>query len=230
MTKTIKFQNKLIIGAIALCAMTPSFSNFANAKDGKIYVGASYGLGFSSKKFDYDPTHDDIDPTKLKRSNIFGVAIGTSINKNFRAEIAVNHFQNFKYQANDKQSADMSYKNKITSTAVFLNSYYDIKEIKGFVPYITAGLGVAKNKSGILKIHEKDSETTPYAEGKAKTQFAWNVGAGIGYNLNERLTLDLINYKHYNLGSTSTEKDENGDLYGGKLKIHSISTGIRIKF
>ena len=135
--------NKIILGAVAIYAFSPL--TFTHAEEGKAYVGANIGIGIPAKKFDYDDsTHQLIDPTKLKKSNIFGIALGYGITNNVRAELAINHFQNFKYQATNKQDADTSYKQKISSTSAFINGYYDINEMNGFIPYVSIGFGFSK--------------------------------------------------------------------------------------
>jgi opacity protein-like surface antigen len=220
-------MNKITLGAGVL--YTLSFLISTHAEEGKTYVAGNFGVGISAKKFDYDPKHNDIDPTKLKNSMNFGVALGYKVADHVRAELAINRFQNFKYQATDKQDTDMTYSQKISSTSAFINGYYDIKEMNGFMPYITAGVGFSKNKAGDFSVNSPSNEPTVF-NGKAQTEFGWNAGVGIAYNLNERITLDLLNYKYYDLGKVSTDKDDEGDVYGGKLKVHSINTGIRIKF
>ena len=220
--------NKIILGAVAIYAFSPL--TFTHAEEGKAYVGANIGIGIPAKKFDYDQDHQLIDPTKLKNSMNFGVALGYGITNNVRAELAINHFQNFKYQATNKQHANVSYKQKISSTSAFINGYYDIKEMNGFIPYVTIGFGFSKNKAGDFSTNVKGKTPHIDPKGKTQTEFGYNAGAGLAYNLNEHVTLDLINYKYYDLGQVSTQKDAAGDPYVGKLKIHSFNTGLRIKF
>ena len=220
--------NKILLGAGVLYAFSPV--TFSHAEEGKAYVAGNFGVGISAKKFDYDPEHNDIDPTKLKNSMNFGVALGYKITDHVRAELAINRFQNFKYQAADKLNTDTTYSQKISSTSAFINGYYDIKEMNGFMPYITAGVGFSKNKAGDFSTNVKNVTPEIDPKGKTQTEFGWNAGVGIAYNLNERITLDLLNYKYYDLGKVSTENDVAGEASVGKLKVHSINTGIRIKF
>jgi opacity protein-like surface antigen len=220
--------NKITLGAGVLYTLSSLIS--ANAEEGKAYVAGNFGVGISAKKFDYDTDHELADPTKLKNSMNFGVALGYKVADHVRAELAINRFQNFKYQAANKRNTDMSYSQKMSSTSAFINGYYDIKEMNGFMPYITAGVGFSKNKSSDFLIKIVNEDPVIHAKAKTQTEFGWNAGVGIAYNLNERITLDLLNYKYYDLGKVSTDKSDDGDTYGGKLKVHSINTGIRIKF
>ena len=222
-------KNKITLGAGVLYTLSSLIST--HAEEGKAYVAGNFGVGISAKKFDYDPEHYNIDPTKLKNSMNFGVALGYKVADHVRAEFAINHFQNFKYQVTDKKHANVSYKQKISSTSAFINGYYDIKEMNGFMPYITAGIGLSKNKGGdFTSIESIKNVSNIDPKGKTQTEFGYNAGAGLAYNLNEHVTLDLINYKYYDLGQVSTENDVAGEASVGKLKVHSINTGIRIKF
>jgi opacity protein-like surface antigen len=220
-------RNKITLGAGVLYTLSSLIST--HAEEGKAYVAGSFGVGISAKKFDYDPEHAISDPIKLKNSMNFGVALGYKVADHVRAELTINRFQNFKYQAASKVNTDTTYSQKISSTSAFINGYYDIKEINGFMPYITAGVGFSKNKAGDFAINSPSNKPT-VVNGKTQTEFGWNAGVGIAYNLNERITLDLLNYKYYDLGKISTDKDKDGDTHSGKLKVHSINTGIRIKF
>ncbi len=221
--------NKLLLGAVALYAFSPL--TFSNGEEGKAYISGSVGLSMPAKKFDYDAEDNNMhfDPVKLKNSMNFGAAVGYKLSDNFRTELAFNHFNNFKFHANDK-SGDSTYKQKISSTSAFINGYYDIKEINGFMPYITAGFSFSENKAGDFIVHPNAGEPVSNPKGKTQTEFGWNAGLGVAYNINEKITLDLINYKYYDLGKLTTGKDDDGDAYGGKLRVHSLNTGIRIKF
>jgi hypothetical protein len=118
--------NKITLGAGVLYTLLSLIST--HAEEGKAYVAGSFGVGISAKKFDYDPEHNAIDPTKLKNSMNFGVALGYKVADHVRAELAINRFQNFEYQAADKVDPDTTYSQKISSTSAFINGYYDIKK------------------------------------------------------------------------------------------------------
>lgn len=81
-----------------------------------------------------------------------------------------------------------------TST-LFLNLYYDIQTGTPFVPYIGAGAGLAFNyveySGGARGMSSSSSDTF--------TNFAWNVGAGVAYNFNENVAVD-VGYRFVGLG------------------------------
>ena len=216
--------NKLLLGAVALYAF--SLLTFSHAEEGNSYVSGSVGIG---KTIGFINKDKDYDEGKISKGNIYGVAVGRSFTPNLRAELTANFFRELRYSHEEngiKQSQSFS------SDAIFANMYFDIKEVNSFTPYVGLGIGLAKNETGnLLSKEEKENDTVIY--GKSKTNFAWQFGAGISYNLNEKITLDILNYKYYNLGSITTAKDDRlpGDgTLKNKLKIHSFSTGIRLKF
>ena len=224
--------NNILLGAVALSILAPAFSS---AEEGRAYVAGSVGLSIPANKLNYDD-HDEnrknenIDPVKLKNSMNFGAAVGYKMSDNFRAELAFSYFNNFKFKANHKVNSEETLDQKNKSIAGFINGYYDIKEMNGFVPYLTVGLGFSQNKAGALVVNGPNEEPTLYANGNKQTEFAWNAGLGVAYNINEKITLDLLSYKYYDLGELTTEKNSSNHTYGGKLRVHSLSTGIRIKF
>ena len=230
----LPIKNLLCIAStIAICVAN---YNTANAStDGKAYIAGSYGIGVANK-FNYDP---DLTIERPKNSQIFGVAFGYQFNDNIRAELAVNNFNNFKYKNynqlddEDGNHQDNYFYQKISSNSLFANFYYDVNKFEKFKPYLSIGVGVSQNKSGnfnrkAIDNGEIEDNHTLYQK-SSKKQFAWNVGAGISYEVNNKVTLDLVNYKYYDLGKTSTKPDEVGDSMKSKLKVHSITTGIRIK-
>ena len=66
--------------------------------------------------------------------------------------------------------------------------------------------------------------------GKSKTQFAWNLGAGINYAVNERIDLNLIKYQFSALGYSETKPDDEGKPRKNKLKVNTLSAGVTFKF
>lgn len=72
-----------------------------------------------------------------------------------------------------------------TTTELFLiNAYYDFLEGKTVQPYITGGIGVARTKMHILALHDQDS------------LFAYQVGAGLSYNVIENVVVDF-GYRYF---------------------------------
>ncbi|MBN1928097.1 MAG: porin family protein [Chlorobiaceae bacterium] len=88
------------------------------------------------------------------------------------------------------------------------NAYYDFDAGSGVKPYIMGGLGMASVDSSLT-----DSEDV----------FAWQVGAGIGFEVAECTTLDL-GYRYL--------KPNDVDYFGSDVEIesHNVTLGLRYQF
>ncbi|WP_297828633.1 outer membrane beta-barrel protein [uncultured Desulfovibrio sp.] len=100
----------------------------------------------------------------------------------------------FALRGNSEKSWDSIYAGDLLSTkglwntsTLFLNLYYDIQTGTPFVPYIGAGAGLAFN----YVEYDLHSGGDSYSINDNFTNFAWNVGAGVAYNFNENVAVDL---------------------------------------
>ena len=112
------------------------------------------------------------------------------------------------------------FKTKLKSQTLLFNAYYDVKTNTNFVPYIGAGLGAARLKASLE------------GESASDTTFAWQIGGGVAYNINENLAVDL-GYRYINSGDINkTYIDEDGFPEKDKLeaKAHEIMLGLRYNF
>lgn len=82
------------------------------------------------------------------------------------------------------------------------------------VPFIGAGIGIARNKMNDFQIRFKNTTTT--IPGTNKTNEAWMLTAGIGYKIDIKTTLDLA-WQYTDLGSLYTGK--------GMGQVNSNTTG-----
>ena len=235
-------KNKSLLVSLVLFTLSISL---ASAKRRKAYIGLNYGRGIANK-FDYYKD-EGLNPTKPKNSHISSLQLGYRFNKNIRAELAFNRFHEFKYEntieeVNTDTGAHISdhyYTQKVSANAIFTNFYFDINRFGNFRPYVNVGLGISRNKAGNLMMEGKNGiddddnffeiPLNVHSQGSAKNRLAWNAGAGLSYKINRKVTLDLINYKYYRLGKISAGPDGGGDYVEIKLKVHSVSTGIKIE-
>lgn len=227
----------ILLAATSLCTI-----NAANAVEkGKFYASGSYGVGFADK-FDYKD--EDLAVKKPSNANVFGAAIGYGVSDNIRAELSYNGFYGMKYKSvlqisgeyAEGQEILMNYHQKVTANALFASAYYDINKFGQIKPYIGAGVGISKVKSGnMFSKDNQEGEQTVALEGKSKSQFAWQLGTGVNYVVNDKIDLNLVNYRYSNLGKVhlkenNTDPDNQIPALNTKLAVHSISTGITFKF
>jgi len=81
-----------------------------------------------------------------------------------------------------------------------------------------------------MKQENTDDKDDIYAKGTNKKQFAWQLGTGVNYTVNDKIDLNLVSYRYGNLGKTVTKADSKNPVLKAKLAVHSISTGITFKF
>jgi opacity protein-like surface antigen len=176
---------------------------------------------------------------KPKRANVFDVGVGYYVNDHFRADIT---FSNRDYKINSEISTgpetnQSATNQKIRSTALMLNGYYDIGTFGNFTPYLSAGVGVALNKAGELDYAFSEGNIS-YSQ-QTTTNLAYQIGAGTAVKLTDRVSLDF-NYKFLNMGSAKTGRGLSVPTSTGgisaqnpvtaKLKAHEFMAGIRFDF
>ncbi len=127
---------------------------------------------------------------------------------------------------------------KVQTMALLLNGYYDFKNGTALTPFITGGLGVGRIKS---KLNVIDPAATPSSllvdfdsYSSNKTNFIWQLGAGVSYALDDKIDLD-VGYRYTHYGKMPVLEWE-GVAGGGpsyekldlkKLHTHTFSLGLR---
>ena len=110
------------------------------------------------------------------------------------------------------------------STTLLANVYYDFHNSTAFTPSIGAGLGLAFNYLGV---------DTEYYNGYGdsmddrQTNFAWQVGVGVAYAINENIAVDAA-YRYLDLGYTQLDSHY-GDM-GIRPYNHEFMLGLRFGF
>jgi opacity protein-like surface antigen len=121
----------------------------------------------------------------------------------------------------------------VSNWTTMLNGYYDFNtyQLQGFVPYLKAGIGIAENSVGDRTVIVSGT-TTSHLFGSDKTQFAWDIGAGLAYALNDHTALD-IDYQYIQMGSTNNQSTGGGGIViptSGNLRAHEVKVGLRWGF
>jgi opacity protein-like surface antigen len=224
-------MNKSISSAIIVVVSAFSLQSQAdeNASSSRFYISGSYGQATSKTKPNYGGDYvNEKNPTK---ASVFGMGVGYKLNKNFRTELKYMHFGDSKYSADLSDGSGDFVTHKVNSKAFFANLYYDFNNFgEKLNPYVTSGIGYAKNKASAAGVYSSDGTATPSVyEGSSKGSLAWNVGAGLAYKISENVTWDAVQYSYFNLGKYSTKRlDTTTGPLKGSIKAHTITTGIRI--
>ncbi len=164
----------------------------------KPYVSGSFGLGMLGdwKEVGW-PVID-----KFNNSVVWNGAVGYNFGT-YRLEAAVGYENpNYKYDS----SSDASL------LTVMANGYYDINQGSAYSPYVMAGAGVAD-----VNVSWNPSNGT--------RSFVWQVGAGLGFKVDDNITLDL-GYRYIKTEGLECPK-ESADV---SLSSQHIMAGIRYQF
>ena len=119
------------------------------------------------------------------------------------------------YQENDYTNDTLG----ASLLSVMANGYYDFKTSGKIKPYVMAGLGIAH-----INADDEIGIPTPWLD---DTYFAWQLGAGAGYEVSSNVTID-VGYRY--LKPEGIDCPNPDHLTGVSWESHNILAGIRYKF
>lgn len=155
-----------------------------------------------------------------KTDSTFGgsIAVGYDFSKQFnvpiRAEVEYSSFSDAEAQGSEARvfispgNAHITGRQTFGIQTLFLNVYYDFETGTRYTPYIGAGLGqgfidisghLVFSANGLMG-SDIITMNIVGANSEKITNFAWNIGAGVGISLTEKWTLDA-GYRFVDLGS-----------------------------
>lgn len=126
-------------------------------------------------------------------------------------------------------------KNDITLNTFMINTYYDFKNQTNFTPYVSVGLGLASIKHKAQYIYTETnsggSEYDEFSKSKTNSNFAWSLGLGSQYAINDNLSLDL-SYRFLDAGKSEVSYNDDGNTIKSKVKVRSndIMLGVLYRF
>lgn len=207
---------KKLLAVTVLAAVTSSLT-VAQAQDFQQYVSAKAVLNHVNNKFE----EDDFSLKKSKNVGGFRLAYGAifpAADNNVRAEIEYGY--NGKVKLSEHFDNGNYVDSQTKSQAVMLNGYFDFNTGTAFTPYVGAGLGYARLKNTL------SNDEASYS--KSKGNFAWQVGAGVSYAVNNNVDIDLA-YRFMDYGKVTHNF---GDLGSTKVKQrgNEFSLGVRYNF
>lgn len=121
----------------------------------------------------------------------------------------------------------------IQSHTVMVNAFYDFGVIRGFVPYVGAGIGAAYHQVDEVYFTQNPNLTNRI-EGNENVSFAWSVMAGLGYQVSDRAILD-VGYRYIDMGKAKSGRVDNAGFVNPPLELdniaaHEIKVGLRYHF
>ena len=147
--------------------------------------------------------------------------LGASFGEGWRGEAAVNVFDssdfsgNWSYTVPADPGPHASMEGTVRSVAFFANGYYDVPVEGDFTPFVTAGLGYARNTMSDWTRINPDADRATRTFGSAYDNgFAWNVGAGVAWDVDSVMGSGPVKlevaWRYYDLGSVNGSADPAG--------------------
>ena len=211
-----KMKNIVIITG---CAILLCFSTIAYSDVGP-YVSGHVGYTISNDSDMTDSTAPGITATiESDAGYALGGAVGYS-SGNARGEVEI------AYQKNDLDQMNilgvpLALTGDTTSLSVLVNLYVDFVTDSPFTPFVSAGLGFAKIDLNDFNIVGSGLPN----ENEDATVFAYQVGAGVGYAVNEKVSID-IKYRFFDTTDPEIFNDTVTIEYSG----HAFLVGVRSSF
>jgi opacity protein-like surface antigen len=221
------------------CATVIGLTSHAMAAEKTgFYAGIKAGTAFMSAD-DISNTTNTAAPAAVNKDSednavfALGASVGydwTTKGAPVRTELEYAYRHDFSYDANPTfigAAIPTSTKSEMTSHTVMVNAYYDFKTKTKFTPYLGGGIGVSWNNT--------DTDGTVIATGvsqnysETKANFAWNLTAGVGYQLTDAITLDA-NYRYVDLGKAVWGNPATAELTSDDLTAHEVYLGLRYAF
>lgn len=196
----------LLLGVVSLFCLNAQAQS--NLEEVKTYMSAKakYSL------LDSDVSAGGYDVTTVDEDVAgFGVAVGIAYKDPsgmLRTELEYNKNGN-----STKSYGVIDF--EVETQSVMLNTYYHLPTGSALTPYIGGGIGVSHIKG--------TAELMGLSGSIKKTNFAWQAGAGISYDLTKNFALDL-GYRYMDYG------DFEKDGVSLDTTAHEFYTGIRISF
>jgi opacity protein-like surface antigen len=225
----------------ACCAIVAfTAAGAAHAADAPgFYVGAEAGASFSQSA-----TWQDVNPTPdiwvfgigqhvnadVGTGAILGLTGGYRFNDMFRADLSFDYRTG--YSVSTSQPGNIAiYKANINALTFMANGYVEPVRLGPFKPYVGVGVGAAIVTSSNASAFFIGYTTPDPLAGQTQTNFAWQVSAGIAYEVNDRVAIDL-GYRHLDAGDVGVGANiPLGDsATKGSLVTNEVLLGVRYSF
>ena len=175
-------------------------------------------IGFTNQEVDRldnvlfsDPARIEFLNSDFEAGGLAGVAIGYRFNKWFRADISAEYRMRTAYDGLDRTDSDLvdpwdgsnQYTADKSEYLVMANAFVDLGTYHGITPYVGAGVGASYTMiDGFVDV-STPTNGVAYAEDNGELSFAWALHAGLGIEVNDRMTLDL-GYRYLDIGDASS--------------------------
>lgn len=226
MKKTLLIS-ALSVAFLGTTAMAQDYHHYISGKGAAVRLENKLtGNGFNDTTA-YSLNHKKNDTVAGLR-----IAYGVSIplwDSSIRTELEYGF--NGKAKLDGRSSApDLNYKSDIKSQFIMANVYYDFDLGSDWTPYVGAGIGYARVKADNQVSYANETSSLSKSSGN----FAWNLTAGITYDMTENLSIDAsYRYMDYGKAKTSGNLEFGAQKYrahsDSKVRSNELNLGIRYR-
>lgn len=174
-------------------------------------------------------TFDRLNLDRKKNDTVAGLRIAYGVNiplwsNNMRAELEYGFNGKAKLDGHSF-SPNVNYKSDIKSQFLMANVYYDFDLDSDWTPYVGAGIGYARVKASnnISSAGQTDSFS------KSSGNFAWNLTAGITYDLTEDFSIDA-SYRYMDYGKAKANGETKSYRINSESKVRSNELNLGIRY
>ena len=213
-------KHSLLIAAAATALMAAP--SIASAQDSGVYIKgqAGYGVVNDADVVPFASQFNGIQGEINGEGNLaLGLGVGYDFGNGWRIELDANQLYNDMGAISGLPATQA----KLRTTGFMMNALYDFDDFGRWEPYVGLGLGVADNSvtlgaqdflndTGTVLVVHPSCVSRPAAPTTARAcvvndtdkTLAWNLIAGLGYNITDNLTWDTT-YKYTDIGSLDLE-------------------------
>ncbi len=212
-----------------LSCLLASGSAFAAEPTNGVYIAPKLMLNFSNTDASISAngqssSGDSFSDTTMGGALAVGYDFDVKYNVPVRTELEFAMGDSVK---NTDNSAGIPISGEIGINSLMLNVYYDFENTSKFTPYVGLGAGIAwvSMEGDIAGVADFSSKT--------QSNFAWNVGLGVAYDVAENFSVDL-GYRYAQFGdaktATLTAGANEARLEADSISAHQVMCGLRYTF
>lgn len=227
-------KKTLLISALSVVflgttAMAQDYHHYISGKGAAVRLENKFtGSGFN------DLTQNIYNLNHKKNDTVAGFRLAYGVNvplwsNDVRVELEYGY--NGKAKLDGRSfSPNVHYKSDIKSQFLMANVYYDFDLDSDWTPYVGAGLGYARVKADNHVSYGNETSSLSKSSGN----FAWNLTAGITYDMTENLSIDAsYRYMDYGKAKTSGNLEFGAQKYrahsDSKVRSNELNLGIRYR-
>lgn len=164
----------------------------------------------------------EMSDTELGTHAVGGIKIGYHLNRNVAVDLAYDRHGNFESErtfpitsasAGGKAGVGEEIKIKDIKSDTFLADLILNPTVAwcGFTPYVSGGIGIARNQTGELEDQQLPARLFPatfdvHVAGERVYSFAWQAGVGVDYVVCRPFHVNL-GYRYFDIGKIRTSKN-----------------------